>query len=46
MLVPLTDRSNPYAGMMLRLIADQKARAHDAKAQRRGTARAARKRRA
>ena len=45
MLVPLTDRSNPYAGMMLRLIADQKARAQAPSTSRR-TGRAARKRRA
>ena len=43
MLVPLTDRSNPYADLMLRLIADQKARAH-AGAKPRRTARGARKR--
>ena len=41
MLVPLTDRSNPYADMMLRLIADQKTRAHAAAKPRR--TRAARK---
>ena len=46
MLVPLTDRSNKSAGMMLELIADQKARAHAAASQPRRTGRAARKRRA
>jgi hypothetical protein len=40
MLVPLTDRSNPYTGMMLRLIADEKARTA---AKPRRTGRAARK---
>ena len=35
MLVPLTDPTNPYAAMMLRLIADQKARAHGAASSRR-----------